>query len=102
MVQTDTGNLSQVQVAYPNQMLPEPAAGAVHVNVSLVLNDAELWVTDPYTVIQVHITVYSGVQNFTIFEGKAVNAKIKTAPTHRYFICKDIGGCGFLALKCEY
>ncbi len=38
-------------MAYPNQILPEPAAGAVHVNVSLVLNDGELWVTDPYTVM---------------------------------------------------
>ncbi len=44
------------------------------------------------------------VQMLTIFEGKAVNAKLKLGetPTHRYFTCKACGGCGFLALKREY
>ncbi len=36
------------------------------------------------------------------FEGRAVTAKIKTGPTHRYFTCKACGGCGFFALKREY
>ena len=38
------------------------------------------------------------VQIFVFFEGRTVNAKIKTGRnSHRYFTCKACGGCGFLA-----
>ncbi len=44
---------------------------------------------------------FSWGENFVFFEDRAVNAKIKLGetPTHRYFSCKTLGGCGFLALK---
>ena len=47
---------------------------------------------------------FSEVQNFAFFEGRAVNAKIKTGLNSQalVFTCKDIGGCGFLALNREY
>ncbi len=41
------------------------------------------------------------VQIFTFFEGRAVKAKIKTGPTHRYFTCKACGECGFLEVSSE-
>ncbi len=44
---------------------------------------------------------YRTVGNFHVFRRQTVNAKLKLGetPTHRYFTCKAIGGCGFLTLK---
>ncbi len=49
---------------------------------------------------------YSGkfsceVQNFVFFEGRQKTRKLKMGktPTHWYFTCKAIGGCGYLALN---
>ncbi len=32
------------------------------------------------------------IQIFVFFEGRAINPKIKTGPTHRYFTCKLVVG----------